>query len=61
MNKQWFDGSLAKVFGWLSVQSRFALFRYGIVDISSYVYFISMSFLFVFLTIQAIKKRRWEA
>ena len=61
VNKQWFDGSLAKVFGWLSVQSRFALFRYGIVDISSYVYFISMSFLFVFLTIQAIKKRRWEA
>lgn len=61
MNRQWFDGSLAKVFGWLSVQSRFALFRFGIVDISSYVYFISMSFLFVFLTVQAIKKRRWEA
>ena len=61
INRQWFDGSLAKVFGWLSVQSRFSLFRYGIVDISSYVYFLSMIFLFVFLTIQAIKKRRWEA
>ena len=56
-----FDGSLAKVFGWLSVQSRFSLFRYGIVDISSYVYFVSMCVLFVFLTVQAIKKRRWEA
>lgn len=61
MNKQSFDGSLAKVFGWLSVQSRFALFMYGIVDISSYIYFLSMTLLFVFLTIQAIKKRRWEA
>ena len=61
INRQWFDGSLAKVFGWLSVQSRFSLFRYGIVDISSYVYFLSMIFLFVFLTIHAIKKRRWEA
>ena len=56
-----FDGSLAKVFGWLSVQSRFALFPREIVDISSYVYYLSMIFLFVFLTIQAIKKRRWEA
>ncbi|MBR5712815.1 MAG: ABC transporter permease subunit [Lachnospiraceae bacterium] len=56
-----FDGSLAKVFGWLSVQSRFSLFQYGIVDPSAYVYYLSMIFLFVFLTIQAIKKRRWEA
>ena len=61
INPLWFDGSLAKVFGWVSVQSRFSLFRYGIVDISSYVYYLSMIFLFVFLTIQAIKKRRWEA
>ncbi|MBQ2031673.1 MAG: ABC transporter permease [Lachnospiraceae bacterium] len=61
INEQWFDGSLAKVFGWISVQSRFSLFRFGIVDISSYVYYLSMIFLFVFLTVQAIKKRRWEA
>jgi len=61
LNPMSFDGSLAKVFGWLSVQSRFALFRFGIVDISSYVYYLSMIFLFVFLTVQAIKKRRWEA
>ncbi len=61
VNPLWFDGSLAKVFGWLSVQSRFTLFRFGIVDISAYVYYLSMTFLFVFLTVQAIKKRRWEA
>jgi ABC-2 type transport system permease protein len=61
VNRQSFDGSLARIFGWLSVQSRFSLFMYGIVDISSYIYFLSMIFLFVFLTVQAIKKRRWEA
>ena len=61
INPMWFDGSLAKVFGWLSVQSRFDLFKFGIVDISAYVYYLSMTFLFVFLTVQAIKKRRWEA
>ncbi|MBO4627531.1 MAG: ABC transporter permease [Lachnospiraceae bacterium] len=61
INPMWFDGSLAKVFGWLSVQSRFTLFRFGIVDVSAYVYYLSMTFLFVFLTVQAIKKRRWEA
>ncbi|MBP5461146.1 MAG: ABC transporter permease [Lachnospiraceae bacterium] len=61
VNRQSFDGSLARIFGWLSVQSRFSLFMYGIVDISSYIYFLSMIFLLVFLTVQAIKKRRWEA
>ncbi len=56
-----FDGSLAKVFGWLSINSRFQLFKYGICNISSYIYYLSLCVLFVFLTIQAIKKRRWEA
>ncbi len=56
-----FDGALARVFGWFSVISRFGNFRFGILDISAYVYYVSVSFLFVFLTIQKIKKRRWEA
>ena len=60
-NPESFDGSLAKVFGWVSITSRFQLFKYGICSLSSYVYYLSLSVLFVFLTIQAIKKRRWEA
>ena len=61
ISRESFDGSLAKVFGWLSILSRFQKFRYGIMDPSSYVYYVSMIILFVFLTIQAIRKRRWEA
>ena len=60
-NRESFDGSLAKVFSWVSITSRFKLFKYGICSFSSYVYYLSLSILFVFLTIQAIKKRRWEA
>lgn len=60
-NAEMFDGSLARVFGWLSISSRFQLFQYGICNFSAYVYYISLIVLFVFLTIQALKKRRWEA
>ncbi len=56
-----FDGSLGKTFGWLSIISRFSNVVYGICNVSVYVYYISICFLFVLLTIQAIKKRRWEA
>lgn len=56
-----FDGALVKVFGWFSFISRFENFRFGIFDPSAYVYYLSMSCLFVFLTIQVINKRRWEA
>ncbi len=56
-----FDGALVKVFGWFSLISRFENFRYGIFDPSAYVFYICFSLLFVFLTIQVINKRRWEA
>lgn len=54
------DGSIINVFGWLSVIARFDNFTVGIVDLSSVVYYLSMTGLFVFLTIQVIKKRRWS-
>lgn len=54
------DGSLEKVFGWISLLGRFESFKYGLLNGSAFVYYLSMIFLFVFLTIQAIKKRSWE-
>ena len=54
------DGSLERVFGWLSLLERFNIFRYGIFQGSAYFYYLTLTFLFVFLTVQAIKKRRWE-
>jgi ABC-2 type transport system permease protein len=56
----WFDGSVVKVFNWVSVTSRFDQFSYGIFNLSSIVYYLSIIFLFTFLTTQVIKKKRWS-
>lgn len=55
-----FDGLVAKVFGWFSVIARFNNYTKGILDLSSVVYYVSVTILFLFLTVQAIKKSRWN-
>jgi ABC-2 type transport system permease protein len=55
-----FDGLVSKVFNWFSVIARFDNYTQGVLDLSSAVYFISVAFLFQFLSVQAIKKRRWS-
>ncbi len=48
------------VLGWISVIGRFSSFAVGIVDIGAIVYFISLSFVFLFLTVRVYEKRRWS-
>ena len=60
VSQEMYDGLLTKILGWFSLVSRFENFTYGLFDAAAYVYYLSISFLFVFLTIQAIKKRRWS-
>jgi ABC-2 type transport system permease protein len=55
-----FDGLLTKVLGWFSVMARFDNFTTGILDLSSVVYYLSVVFIFLFLTVQVIKKHRWN-
>ncbi|NLK27129.1 MAG: ABC transporter permease [Clostridiales bacterium] len=55
-----FDGSIVKVSEWLSVISRFENFSAGILDITAVSYYLSIIFLFIFLSAQVIKKRRWS-
>lgn len=55
-----FDGLVMSVFGWFSVASRFNTFRLGIFDLSSVVYYISLLFIFLFLSTQSLKKKRWS-
>jgi ABC-2 type transport system permease protein len=55
-----YDGLLVKLCGWLSVTSRFNNFYIGILDLTDVVYYISITFLFLFLTTQVIKKKRWS-
>lgn len=54
------DGSLIKAFQWVSVVSRFDTFSAGILDISGIIYYLSIIFIFNFLSVQVIKKRRWS-
>ncbi|MDD3173408.1 MAG: ABC transporter permease [Herbinix sp.] len=55
-----FDGSVVNIFKWLSVISRYDQFYYGIFDISGIIYYLSITFLFAFLTTQVIRKKRWS-
>lgn len=45
---------------WISILSRFSPFAYGIFDIPSVLYYISLSVIFVFLTVRVYEKRRWS-
>lgn len=60
LNPTLFDGSVVKVLGWFSMITRFDAIIYGNLDIATIVYYISLIVLFIFLTIQTIKKRRWS-
>ena len=47
------------VIDWISVLSRFSNFGYGLFDFSALIYYISLAFVFIFLTIRVYEKRRW--
>lgn len=55
-----FEGAVQSFFDCFYVLGRFDNVVYGILDVSDLIYYISISGLFVFLTIQGIKKRRWS-
>ena len=60
LNTVAFEGLFSKIVGWISVYERCAPFYNGVFDLTSVVYYLSVSFLFVFLSIQAVEKRRWS-
>ena len=47
------------VLSWISVLSRFDMFAYGLFDFSALLYYISISGVFLFLTVRVYEKRRW--
>lgn len=55
-----FDGLLYKILSAISFTDRYTNFTYGILDVSAMLYYISVCFLFVFFTIQRIKKQRYN-
>lgn len=59
-NPSVFSGTFTSVLGWLSLYDRFNGFVYGIFDITSVIYYISVIFIFVFFSIQSVEKQRWS-
>ncbi|MBE5937324.1 MAG: ABC transporter [Lachnospiraceae bacterium] len=55
-----YDGLIGNIAGWFSVVDRYKDFSIGIMNITSLVYYISIVFVFLFLTIMRIKKKRWS-
>lgn len=55
-----FDGILRKTLESVSIIDRYDNFTLGIFDVSALIYYLSVCFLFVFITIQRIRKKRWS-
>jgi len=51
---------LRTVLNWVSIYSRFNAFTYGLFDINAILYYVSICFVFLFLTVRVYEKRRWE-
>ncbi len=48
------------VLSWISVFSRYSNFTYGILDTAALLYYFSICFIFIFLTVRVYEKRRWS-
>lgn len=44
---------------WFSVYQRYLSFSYGLFDFGDIIYYISVSAVFVFLTVRVLDKRRY--
>lgn len=55
-----YDGAIIKVFSWLSATARFNNFYMGILDLADIIYYLSIIFIFLFMSTQVIKKKRWS-
>lgn len=51
---------ISNIIEWFSVFARFDKFVYGVIDISTLIYYISFSGLFVFLSVMSVQKKRWS-
>ena len=51
---------LRVVMKWLSVFDRFTNFTIGYFDVVALLYYVSITVVFIFLTIRVYEKRRWE-
>lgn len=51
--------AIRTVISWISVLARFSNFSNGIFDYAALLYYASLAFIFLFLTVRVYEKRRW--
>lgn len=51
---------IRSIINWVSILERFTNFTAGIFDFNAIVYYLSLSFVFLFLTVRVYDKRRWN-
>ena len=54
------SGTAAQVIENLSINAHFTDFTRGVVDFSHVIYFISLTAVFLFLTVRSLETRRWR-
>ena len=55
-----FDGLIVRVLKWFSLLVRYRDFTRGVLKLSSVVYYLSFSAVFIFLTVRSLDARRWK-
>jgi len=50
---------IRSILSWFSVLDRFNGFTYGFLDFDSILYYLSLTFIFLFLSARVFEKRRW--
>ncbi|MBE6537983.1 MAG: hypothetical protein E7671_00770 [Ruminococcaceae bacterium] len=51
--------AIRAIISWVSVLSRYSPFGYGMFDFSALLYYLSLTAVFIFLTVRVYEKRRW--
>lgn len=52
---------IRSILSWFSIYSRYTAFTYGIFDYVALLYYVSVSFVFCYLTIRTYELRRWKS
>jgi ABC-2 type transport system permease protein len=51
---------IRSILSWVSIMERLSNFTYGYFDVNALVYYVSITFVFLFLTVRVYEKRRWS-
>lgn len=60
VKKELLEGFLPAAAEKISAFSRYNTFQSGVFDLTAVVFFISVMFIFLFLTVQSVEKKRWS-